>query len=77
MSMRTRCWLLACPALALAVLGVVGFLVWGGDTQEAVCRRVRLDVDADAACDAVGRPPDDVYREWDRAGQTVRRVPLW
>jgi hypothetical protein len=77
MSTRSRRWLLGGLALALAVLGVVEFLVWGGGTPEAACRRVRLGVDADAVCDAVGRPPDDVYRKWDRDGQTVRRVPLW
>jgi hypothetical protein len=72
-----RRWLCACLALAVAVLGVVGFLAWGVDTQVAARRRVPLGADEDAVAAAVGRPADaGVIGRGSRVPERVQRELL-
>jgi hypothetical protein len=59
MSRHSRRWLLAVLALtALAVLGIVAFLVFAQDSLEAARRRVPLGADEEAVAQAVGRRAD-------------------
>jgi hypothetical protein len=78
MSKRSRRWLLACLALAAALLGVAAYLTLSVDTPEAARRRVPLGADEDTVTAAVGRPHNggEIYKE-SRGPEQLRRGLFW